>query len=388
MTEQSTGPPGKPVTPRPRLTWKKKLLFTSVVLVIVSTLVYSGSVVVRSTLMYNRIKRHTRGWNGHLYTYDPQLGFAPIPNARGSEIFPVGPELPTRFDEHGFRVPATEEAQGTDKHPVVLALGCSFTYGMACTAEETYPYLVAQQLGGACLNAGVCSYGLSQMLIRARELIPRIKPDVVLVQLSPWLVRRSLSPLAPSMFGKLTSPFIIDEPDGGFGLHPPVFATAAFDLPTSKYLSSVKGLGDWLSFLVRVGIPLFVHDDVSMLGYQIRRIVGTIPIAAKNPRRVLVREYGEIAELCLRNGSKMVAVIIEVDCKHHDVTKGLDLPGATIVDTRPALYDRLPAQTKEEYRKAYGHWRGTPTALVDTHPNPLAHSIIAAEVVTALRREQ
>ena len=46
--------------------------------------------------------------------------------------------------------------------------------------------VVAQGLGGTVLNAGKCAYGLSQMLILARRLIPRYRPDYVLVQFSPW----------------------------------------------------------------------------------------------------------------------------------------------------------------------------------------------------------
>jgi hypothetical protein len=73
----------------------------------------------------------------------------------------------------------------------VLALGCSFTYGAATNAENTYPYLVGQRLAGTTRNAGVSSYGLSQMMILAKRLVPAYKPDYLLVQYSPWLVDRS-----------------------------------------------------------------------------------------------------------------------------------------------------------------------------------------------------
>jgi hypothetical protein len=36
--------------------------------------------------------------------------------------------------------------------------------------------------------------------------------------------------------------------------------------------------------------------------------------------------------------------------------------------------------------KPCGHWYGTPPVLVDSHPNPRAHAVIAEEIVTALSR--
>ncbi len=49
----------------------------------------------------------------------------------------------------------------------MLTLGCSFTYGAANHAEDTFSYLVGNYFGGSTKNAGVSSYGLSQMVINA-----------------------------------------------------------------------------------------------------------------------------------------------------------------------------------------------------------------------------
>ena len=45
----------------------------------------------------------------------------------------------------------------------------------------------------------------------------------------------------------------------------------------------------------------------------------------------------------------------------------------------------MPPIVAAAYRLAYGRWRGSAPVLVDTHPNPQAHAIIAAEVVRSIR---
>ena len=35
--------------------------------------------------------------------------------------------------------------------------------------------------------------------------------------------------------------------------------------------------------------------------------------------------------------------------------------------------------------RAYGHWRGDPPQLVDTHFNPLAHRLVAEAILARLR---
>ena len=149
---------------------------------------YSAGLVWRVNLVYRAVKASNRGWRGSVFSSDSKLGFAPIPGAEAIEFGPLGLEVPVRFSQSSFRVPASGRAQSLERRPLVLALGCSWTYGSACRAEEVHAFLVAEALGGSCLNAGVVGYGLGQMLVLARRHIPRIRPDVVLVQYSDWLI--------------------------------------------------------------------------------------------------------------------------------------------------------------------------------------------------------
>ena len=68
-----------------------------------------------------------------------------------------------------------------------------------------------------------------------------------------------------------------------------------------------------------------------------------------------------------------------------------ELDGVRVVDIDAALWRELNADrpgagaaTTDDYLKAYGHWFGSPPKLVDWHPNPRAHAIIAREIVAAI----
>ena len=164
---------------------KKRTLFCLFYIVILSIL-FVGSIVHRTRSLYSNIKTSQRGWSGKVHKTDAELGFAPIPDSQGAEVFPIGPEIPMRFDKDGFRIPVLDGSASSTRlspRPLVLTLGCSFTYGAANYAEDTYPYLVGQYLGGTTKNAGVCSYGLAQMMILARRLVPIYQPNYLIVQI-------------------------------------------------------------------------------------------------------------------------------------------------------------------------------------------------------------
>jgi hypothetical protein len=349
---------------------------------------YVLSLGMRSLYAYNFLKSDHRGFKGKVHRADAELGFAAVPGSQGFHVFPMGPPLPMRYNADELRVPAFDSASSPRKRPFVLALGCSFTYGDACLAEDTYAFRVAQGLGGTALNAGKCAYGLSQMLILARRLVPRYKPEYVLVQFSPWLVGRGTSGFARATFGMVPVPYLTFR-GGRVGLEPPVFHAKVFDLPFPRFDNKRRGLGEFLSFFFSAGAPLFIHDDAAMAAYEARRLAGgtaeaerrRASSAGEDVNRVV---YGEIAQICKDNGATMVLVrLSHPKERYHQELK--ELYGDVVyVDAQAVLDAAVPRNDKEAYYRRFAHWRGAPPVLVDTHPNPEAHGIIAQQILSRL----
>jgi hypothetical protein len=354
---------------------------------------YSLFVGRRAWAAYSFLKSDHLGFRGRVHQADAALGFAAVPDARGFHVFPSGPPLPMRYDAEGFRIPAQQPAGEARHRPLVLALGCSFTYGDGCRAEDVYVHLVARELGGSELNAGKCAYGLAQMLLLARRLIPQYRPDYVLVQFSTWLPGRGTSGFARATFGRVPVPFLLLRPDGSADVHGPAFDTWVFDLPFEEFDNKERGLGEFARFFFRAGGPLFVHDDLSMASYKVRQALGTLPeaerVRAERNREELNRVvYAEIGRLAAANGSRMVIVRLSHPLEQHWQRLKELSPGALVVNAQAVLDAQVPSGSRDDYYKLFGHWRGSPPRLVDNHPNPAAHRVIADAVLRAIRADR
>lgn len=364
---------------------RRRVLALSASLLFCAILGYLASIVYRTASAYSEQKKG-QGWIGQVYEADPELGFRLVPGARGAQTFPIGPDVAASIDAEGFRVPvdalapASARASTTRERPLVLALGCSYTYGAGCEAQETFSYLVAQGLDGSCVNAGCPSYGMAQMLILARRLIPLYRPDYVLFQHSPWLTERSRTRFAPAMLGSLAVPCFEESPEGGVNLLPPVFRPIVFDLPVENYLRSPRGVLDFLSFELRIGIPLLVHDDAERCLLRVRER----PLRPARNEVIAKEVHAEVASLCADHGARLVLVAVGKSCQPVPVEESVPQLGCIFVDAQAALCASLPDVSKEEYLLRYGRWAGDPPVLVDAHPNPLAHSIIAQAMLEAI----
>lgn len=343
---------------------------------------YLAYTTYRTNTIYNYVKSNQRGWTGHVHRADQELGFVPIANSSGFEIMPIGPDLPMRYNKDGFRATIEGEHDRKNRPPIVLTLGCSFTYGAATHAKDTFPYLIGSYLGGSTKNAGVCSYGLSQMVIIAKRLIPRHKPDYVIVQYSPWLVNRAISAFAPSYFGKLPNPFYSE--DGDLVIRPPVFQSIVMELPIDEYRSSRESVGDFFSFLWNVGLPLFLYDDFNISVYTLAKILGLEDEPTSNRRAVIQHAYKFIHSVSEQNGATLVVVILGNSNRPVQVQEENLPKDVILVDAHSAMLERLPTKDQKSYDEYYKHWRGDPPVIVDGHPNEKAHRVIAEEIISRI----
>jgi hypothetical protein len=364
---------------------KKKLLFYTVMF-LMPVAVFALCSLSYTAFKTVRLFHIQGGWKGKIHTSHPQLGYAHIPNARGAVLFQAGPEVPTWYDADGFRVPDRQSASSHPR-PLILALGCSFTYGYATRAEETYTYLVGQSLNGESKNAGVVGYGLCQMFLLAKKLIPALKPDYLLVQYSPWLVDRAQTPVGALNIGRIPTPYFYEK-DSRFVIHPPVYPAKVFDFPVDRYLNAQGKWGNGWSFYWKVSVPLLVYDGWNMARYTVSRGIGTVPKPTSSREGLITYVYNEINAIARENAAKTIIVVLGNDTTPVAIKEQWFPSNALIVNAHDSLLKRLPVLNAENYLKEYAHFRGCPPKIVDVHPNERAHRIIADALVSAIRKSE
>lgn len=357
----------------------------SAVTLLLAVVAYGLFLYVRSADFYDYAKCGTRGWINSPHELDAELGFRAAPGKTGEEFYAVGPNIVSRISRDGFRIPVGAPDTVPTQRPLVLSLGCSFAFGSSTLAEENYAYLFAAGLHGTALNAGVSSYGLSHMLLRARKLIPRYKPDIVIFQYAPWLVDRSFG-YAPTYFAKLPGPYFYRAADGGLRLHGPFYLSQTFDVKLDAYRDCHKSLWDRLRFFATVAAPLLVTQDARELATRYGMLRGTIPVPVRDRMAVLQAASTEIERLCRENGASLFVLALDNPDTLDDaaVRREKDWLAAhfkeRFVDTRPVL-------------AAYaGAHHQTPRLLftlmregkqMDGHPNALAHRLYAEALARA-----
>lgn len=355
----------------------KKVLFPillTLLCLVLLVLVYGGSVVWRGLGMYWDVKTSGQGYIGNLYNVDSLLGYVPAPNVDGFNAIPLGAPVATHHDDEGLVAPmGIKHVFVGDKHPRLLFLGDSFTYGQMVAAEDSYPYKSARKLHGEAVNGAVPGYGLVQMVLRAQQLIPKYRPDYVIVQYSPWLVVRAVTPLAPT-YNQLVVPVPYYAGDDAPRIVEPAFTPVGLSL--DRYRTSVSGLDDKLSFLWRVALPKYLYEDVQLNLFRLEQLVSVAAAPSHNGEEVIRRSYAQIDDIARQNEAKMLIFVLGNNVPL-TIPDGLFPSDAEVVNGQQALIDRLPAADSRNYMLYYWHWRGNPPRPVDWHPNQWAHEILA-----------
>ncbi len=332
---------------------------------------YLVALVIRSNELYDSARERPR--TPYLSAVHPDLGFASVPLTGTSEL--------ASFDRLGFRVPLNQKDRDEPlPEPRMLFLGDSFTYGYLLTPGETFPVRAAESLGGTALNAGMGSYGLAQMLVQAREWIPELKPDYVVVQYSPLIVGRATIRFAQMRGALVPVPYMTDA-DGAVSVAPPVFESVNFDLPMWEY---GRAEGGWASFFVRVGLPLLVHDDFNVAALRIKSSLGHVPPPLADRQEIVDSVYGEIADLCRRSGAQFVLFVIDVGPDRSDFEDLAGIEADIVVDAHSALLDSLTLGKRSamDWHRAYSHWKDG--ELGDQHPNDFANEVMGNVLARAI----
>jgi hypothetical protein len=323
------------------------------------------------------------------YAIDDTLGIKHVPLARTLYRYNIREHIPSRpvplaFDKNGFRIPVSASpAYPRTKKLGLLFLGDSFTFGAACYAEETFPFLVAKATGLSYVNAGVSNYGLAQILILAEKLIPTLQPEYVIVQYSPWLATRGISMFAPVNFFLLPIPYFAEK-NHTYVLEPPVYNSHLKFRDVAKLKSSYRG--KFLQFVIREALPFSLQQLWNYLKTEWLLISGQRLRPATHPHSVEKYAYNKIKAIAEQNNATMIILNLG-DMEYSKNSRQL-FSDATVrfADADDALEAFLRKSASQDYCSEFCHWiiSGQQRILIDAHPNPQAHQIIAESIIQAL----
>lgn len=374
------------------LSQKKRIIFPIILgllCLLVLLLAWLASIIIRSGPAYEYLKQVHPGMGQHtgeIFIFDPIAGPVLKPNSTGAHLIKNGDPVPVQHNEQGLRIPLSHHyIHQETKKPRILFLGDSFTYGELVSAEDSFAFKAAADLGGHAINGGVPGYGLAQMLLQARKLIPTYKPDYVVVQYSPWLVLRAQSEFSQGSMNAISVPYFFDD-GNKLNIAPTSFTPPReLILGMERFKNSPTSISDKIHCTLNIWIPFFLHRDFHVAKLRIRQIIGASPRPSRKSDDIVRYFYAEINALSKNHGATTIILALGMN-------EQLIIPGELFpehiagVNGWLALLEKINPKTQMEYARQYYLWRGNPAQPVDSHPNERAHNIISKAVAERIRQ--
>lgn len=348
--------------------------------------------------LYDYYKRGN-GVVGQVFMADDSLGHRGIPNGSGKSVYflnGIPQSVPLALNSEGFRALSQQASDS-----MMLFFGCSFTWGDYCPAEKTYANQATNLLKINGLNYGVNAYGLAQMLLLAERMIPKHRPQYVVVQYSPWLADRARFMFYPSAYGSMPYPFIAQNENNELYIHQPYFLSSLYDFDYQYFKKSPSSFFDKLAFYCKVGLPVVVIDGVKKYFTILGIKFGFLPMAEHDNQKIEQYVYERIYRLCKQHNSQMIVLNLggfgysneERINNHYDRTRFLKTVPLNIgqncvfVDADSVLQAGIGPH--EDYSKylLWGKTSAVDSVIFDYHPNALAHQIIAKTLVKGIKKK-
>lgn len=325
-------------------------------------------------------------WAGKIYTQDDTLGYKPAPGANGFLAYSNMDAVPVKINEQGFRVPVATDSLSEIRNEVdLLFLGCSFTYGSTCKAEDAFPYVVAKQKNMRYINAGAGGYGLAQMYILSQKLIAKYKPKYVIIQHSPWLIARSVTEFAPSRGGYLLPTPYFSKIKNSITLQHPAFRSTANDLEAAE--DRKKYQNKFLLYYFRFGFFYFAKQQMQIVKLRVRNVLGIAKKPTSDIKKAELFAYHEMFKQAKMNGARVILLNLSSGLpseKYKTILTGNDI---VVANADSVLYSYPGISSTEAYMKTFNHWgfNGKDSVFVDSHPNALAHRLIATSIIEKIQ---
>ena len=365
--------------------YKKRPLISTVVLLFTFVILFYFSKISLQVYPIFKHMANTEGkhWTGKVFQPDPVLGHKPVTCQSGALNMSFNNALihntPVKFDNNGFRIPVDTPCNRNFSRPLVLFLGDSFTEGADCNEEKTFSAIVGDSIHGSSINAGVSSYGFSQMMLLARMLVPKYKPDYIVVQNSPWLSERAIDRYAPTFGLLIPSPYFANV-NGTVQLAPPAFPTSCFSLNWA-YDSNKSRLRNFISFYFQEGFAVCAKDWYNSLLARYRT-----PKPEKDHHVSDKLFFDEVSQIANANNSKMIVLNlgdIKTTGNTHTILEGKNI---TFAEADSLLW-KDAGENEKTYQQLYYYWgwNGKDSVILDKHPTLAAHAAIAQSIIKTIK---
>ena len=145
------------------------------------------------------------------YGYDPELGWAPIPNSVSTVT--TARTIHATHNSLGFR----DVEFSHDGRPVMLFIGNSFVWGVDAEANERFTDLLRNKLTQfTIVNAGVSGYGTDQEYLWLKRIWTKVRPAIVVLLFCTDNDRKDNS--TDIRYQRYRKPYFEARPDGSLVL--------------------------------------------------------------------------------------------------------------------------------------------------------------------------
>jgi hypothetical protein len=148
----------------------------------------------------------------------------------------------------------------------MLAAGDSFTEGWEVKDHESWPAVVEKLTSVPVVNAGTGGYGADQTILRAEQMLPIVKPKILLIGFHEIAIFRA----GHSVFGAPKPYFTFEH--GELQYHPPQFVEphekTTTALPPAYRIREALGYSAFVDYLLSRLNPNFWHGDTDQDLYE------------------------------------------------------------------------------------------------------------------------
>jgi hypothetical protein len=211
---------------------------------------------------------------------------------------------------------------------------------------------------------------------RAAYLIPKYKPQLVVVEYQDMQVLRCHSYYLNEFPVHHALPYFSDAPDGSFILHPPVFQNDLDTVICQITPSTPVSLKECLTML-KLGGKFMIADHCRWGVTTVRSVCGNLPKPTRKRQAIMDFALHSIDSICKQNGARLLICGINYNDQY-----SVD-SSYCYVNAEKKMRSLL--KPSESYDAKYRIHRGNPPVRINDHHNEYANGLIAHEIMEKVK---